>query len=82
MIRNFLPRPPFGTEKIVVNNSERSLTFSRKDGNFFAGQKVLVTLTKLENGDILVHETRKGWAPIPSPLPIYVYGEYRLRLNK
>ncbi|MGZ3790542.1 MAG: hypothetical protein ACXVLQ_18645 [Bacteriovorax sp.] len=68
-----------GRETVEVSNADKTITFSRKDGNFLAGQKINVKITKLSNGDILVNEFRKGWAPLPSPLPIYVRSEYTLR---
>ena len=70
---------PFGKEKIEIDNKAKTITFSRKDGNFLAGQRVTTIVKKLANGDIQVNEERKGWAPIPSPFPIYVRGEFILK---
>ncbi|MBF0546800.1 MAG: hypothetical protein HQM08_20335 [Candidatus Riflebacteria bacterium] len=58
-------------EKVTFLPTTKEIKFNIKRGvPLVAGCKAEITLKKLANGDILLTDYYKGWAPLPSPKPI------------
>lgn len=66
----------------VVETTANSLSIAIYRGSWSAGEKVNITVTKLDSNTIRVIDVHTGWAPLPIPFPVTGVAEFILnRVN-